>query len=79
MLNTSQQSALAAVKANGNLRCIKKSIACRLREVILLLYLPLMRLHLECFLQLCALQYKKDIDILERVHHGHQGIEDALQ
>jgi len=46
MLNTSQQSALAAVKANGILGCIKKSIACRLREVILLLY-SLVRPHME--------------------------------
>ena len=60
MLNTSQQSALAAVKANGNLRCIKKSIACRLREVILLLY-SLVRPHMEYCVQFWAPHYMRNM------------------
>jgi len=42
-LNLAQQCATAAQKANGILGCIKKSIARRKREVILLLYSALLK------------------------------------
>lgn len=39
-----------AKKANGILRYIKKSMSSRLREVLLILYFALVRLHLwDCF------------------------------
>ncbi|GAB0206545.1 hypothetical protein GRJ2_003120100 [Grus japonensis] len=66
-LNMSQQCALAAQKVNRILGCIKRGVTSRSREVILPLYSALMRPHLQCCIQLWGPQYKRDMELLERV------------
>ncbi|GAB0194621.1 hypothetical protein GRJ2_001927400 [Grus japonensis] len=66
-LNMSQQCALAAQKANRVLGYIKRGVTSRSREGILPLCSILVRPHLEYCIQLWGAQYRRDIELLERV------------
>ena len=66
-LYVNQQCSLAACKASYILGCVKRGVAGREREVIVPLYLALLRLHLEYCFQAWGPQYRKDMELLETV------------
>jgi len=64
-LDASEQCALATKRANCILGGIKHCIPSQSNEVIILLYLTLVQPHLEYCVQSWALQFKKNVKVLE--------------
>ena len=67
-LDMSQLCALTVQKVNCTLGCIKRSVASRLREVILPLYSVLLRPYLEYCVQMWSCQY---MDLLECIQRNY--------
>jgi len=65
-LTMHQQRAFVVNKTNGILGCIKKRIASRWKEVILPLYLAMVKPHVESCVQFWALQFKRDMNVWKR-------------
>jgi len=63
-VNSSQQCILAAVKANCVPGCTSKNAESRTREVIIPLYLALVRPNLEYRVQFWCSEFKREIEKL---------------
>ena len=77
-LDMSQQRVLTTQKAKQVLVRIKRSMASRVRDMILLLCSVLVRPHLEYCIQMWSSQYRRDVDLLEPCpEEGHKkGVRD---
>lgn len=75
-LNMSQQSALAARKADGILGCIQSAIS-SWRQLILSLYSALVRPYVKC--PVLCFHYKRDMALLETVQQRAPRITEGLE
>lgn len=65
-----------AKKANGILACFKNCEAIRIRKVVIILYSALVRSH--C-IQLLALHFTKDVEVLEHVQQRERRLAKGLE
>ena len=66
-MKVSEQCGIAAAKGNQILGLIRRNIVYKEKELIIPLYKPIVRPHLEYCIQAWRPYRKKDIDMLERV------------
>lgn len=51
--------------ANGTLACLSNSVSSKIRNIIVLLYMALVRPHLKSWVRFWASHYKKNVEVLE--------------